>query len=273
MVKSIHSMFSLEGKVALITGASRGIGEEIAGVYLRAGARVAICSRKPEGVKDAAERIRLLGMFPERGESPDPNKEQNVLGIVANVLLPEDRKKLVKAVMDWAGRIDILVNNAGANPSHTPLADLTEDAWDKVFDVNLKASLYLSQLVYHAWMKTHGGAIINIASIGGFLATTGINAYNVSKAGLMHLTRCLAREWGHDGVRVNAIAPGLIRTKFSQVIWDGPEGLKMIERQPIPRFGEVEDIDGAALLLASPASSFITGHTLVVDGGQLCFSG
>jgi NAD(P)-dependent dehydrogenase (short-subunit alcohol dehydrogenase family) len=255
-------LFSLEGKVALITGASRGIGEEIAGVYLRAGARVAICSRKPEGVKEAAERIRLLG-----------NSGQNVLGLVANVLEPEDRKKMVEAVMDWAGRIDILVNNAGANPIHTPLADLTEEAWDKVFEINLKASLFISQLVYHAWMKNHGGAIINIASIGGFLATTGINAYNVSKAGLMHLTRCLAREWGHDGVRVNAIAPGLIRTRFSQVLWDGPEGRRMIERQPVSRFGEVEDIDGAALLLASAASSFITGHTLVVDGGQLCFSG
>jgi len=269
LFKHVHSMFSLAGKVALVAGASRGIGEEIAGIYARAGAKVAICSRRPEGVKDAVERIKLR--IPDK--SPHLDNQQNVLGITANILLTEDRKQMVEAVMDWAGQIDILVNNAGANPSYAPLSDLTEEAWDKVFAVNLKAPLFLSQLVYHAWMKGHGGSIINIASIGAFLASTGINAYNVSKAGLIHLTRCLAREWGPDGVRVNAIAPGLIKTKFSQAIWDSPAGLAMIERQPIPRFGEVEDINGAALLLASPASSFITGHTLVVDGGQLCFSG
>ncbi|MCL6560516.1 MAG: SDR family oxidoreductase [Firmicutes bacterium] len=267
-------MFSLEGKVALITGASRGIGEEIAGVYSMAGARVAICSRKPEGIKEAAERIRLLGASTEGGVFPNSKNDGNVLGIVADVFVPEDRKKLVEATMDWAGRIDILVNNAGANPSYGPLADLTEEAWNKVFEVNLKASLFLSQLVYHAWMKAHGGVIINIASVGGFIASAGINAYNTAKAGLIHLTRCLAREWGHDGVRVNAIAPGLIRTKFSKAIWEGPEGMGMVEKHPIPRLGEVEDIDGAALLLASSASSFMTGHTLVVDGGQLlCVSG
>lgn len=259
MAKSIHSMFSLEGKVAIITGASRGIGEEIASVYLMAGAKVVICSRKLEGVKEAVERLE---------------NEQNVLGIVANVLVPEDRKRLVEATMDWAGRIDILVNNAGANPSHGPLADLTEQAWDKVFEVNLKASLFLAQLAYHAWMKAHGGVIINVASVGGFLSTPDINAYNVSKAGLIHLTRSMAREWGPDGVRVNAIAPGLIKTKFSKVLWDGPEGQGMVDKHPISRIGEVEDIDGAALLLASSASSFMTGHTLVIDGGQLlCISG
>ncbi|MCL6477318.1 MAG: SDR family oxidoreductase [Peptococcaceae bacterium] len=261
MAESIQAMFSLAGKVALITGASRGIGEEIAGVYLKAGARVAICSRKPEGVKDAVERLKLLG-------------SQDVLGIAADVFLPEDRKKLVEAVMDQYGRIDILVNNAGANPSHGPLADLTEEAWDKVIGVNLKAPLFLSQSVYHAWMKAHGGVIINVASVGGFLATPGINAYNISKAGLIHLTRCLANEWGQDGVRVNAIAPGLIKTKFSRVIWDGPAGPEMVERHPISRIGKVEDIAGAALLLASDASSFMTGHTLIIDGGQLlCVSG
>ncbi|WP_291300509.1 SDR family oxidoreductase [Desulfosporosinus sp. BICA1-9] len=183
--------------------------------------------------------------------------------------MPEDRKKLVEATMDWAGQIDILVNNAGGNPGYGPLADLTEQAWDKVIEVNLKSALFLSQLVYQAWMKTHGGVIINVASVGGFIASTGVNAYNVSKAGLIHLTRSLAREWGADGIRVNALAPGLIRTKFSQVLWEGTKGSEMVESHPIPRVGEVEDIDGAALLLASSASSFMTGHTLVVDGGQL----
>ncbi len=273
MAKSIQSMFSLEGKVALITGASRGIGEEIAKVYALAGAKVAICSRKPEAIQAAAQRIKLdlVETFPAGDVSRDLNN--NILGLVANVFEPEDRRKLVEATMDWAGRIDILVNNAGANPSFGPLADLTEKAWDKVSEVNLKATLFISQLVYHAWMKNHGGVIINIASVGGYIATPGVSAYNVSKAGLIHLTRSLAREWGPDGVRVNAIAPGLIKTKFSQVLWDGPEGQGVIEKHPIPRFGEVEDIDGAALLLAAPASSFMTGHTLVVDGGQLLVTG
>ncbi|HUW64578.1 MAG TPA: SDR family oxidoreductase [Spirochaetia bacterium] len=260
MAESIPAMFSLAGKVALVTGASRGIGEEIAGVYAGAGARVAICGRKPEGVKEAAERLGKDG--------------RQVLGVAANVAVAQDRAKLVQAVLDWAGRIDILVNNAGGNPGHGPLAEVSEQAWDRVFEANVKAPLFLSQLVYQAWMKNHGGVIINMASAGGFVVTAGINAYNISKAALVHLTRCLASEWGHDGVRVNAIAPGLIRTRFSQMLWDGPEGPELVERHPVPRVGEVEDVAGAALLLASAASSFMTGHTLVVDGGQLlCFSG
>ena len=257
MAETIPELFSLAGKVALVTGASRGMGEEIARVYSRAGARVAICGRKPEGVKAAQERIG-----------------DGILGITANASVARDRTKMVAAVMEWAGRIDILVNNAGSNPGPGPLAAVSEQAWDRVFEANLKTPLFLSQLVYHTWMKDHGGVIINMASVGGFVVTTGINAYNVSKAALVHLTRCLASEWGHDRVRVNAIAPGLIRTRFSQFFWDGPEGPEVVARHPVPRIGEVGDVAGAALLLASAASSFMTGHTLVVDGGQmLCFSG
>ena len=135
-------IFSLSGKVALITGASRGIGEEIASVYANARARVTICSRKQENIDEAAEGIKRSG-----GE---------VLGLAANASIAKDREKLVKAAMDWACKIDILVNNAGANPIYGPLANLSESSWDKVFEVNLKAMFFLSQMVYHAWMKDHG---------------------------------------------------------------------------------------------------------------------
>lgn len=252
--ESVFSMFSLKGKAALVTGASRGIGEEIAAVYAKAGARVVICSRKEKEIKEAAERIRSGG-----GE---------VLGVAANVSVDEERRRLVKEAMEWAGRIDILVNNAGTNPGYGPLAGITEQAWDKVFAVNVKAPLFLSQLVYHAWMKDNGGAIINVASIGGFKTEKGINVYNVSKAALIHLTRCLAGEWGRCGIRVNALAPGLIKTQFSSALWEKLDE-KTVQSYPVPRIGTPEDIAGAALLLASEASSYITGHILIVDGGQL----
>ena len=254
MNESIFSMFSLKGKVALITGASRGIGEKIAAVYAKAGARVVICSRREKEIKEAAERIRSGG-----GE---------VLAVAANVSVDKERRRLVEKAMEWAGRIDILVNNAGTNPGYGPLADIQEQAWDKVFAVNVKAPLFLSQLVYHAWMKDNGGAIINVASIGGFKTEKGINVYNVSKAALIHLTRCLAGEWGRCGIRVNALAPGLIKTQFSSALWERLDEEK-VQSYPVPRIGTTDDVAGAALLLASEASSYITGHILIVDGGQL----
>jgi NAD(P)-dependent dehydrogenase (short-subunit alcohol dehydrogenase family) len=255
MEKTVESMFSLKGKVAIITGASRGIGEEIAKVYSRAGARLVLCSRKQEGIEKAAESIRKQG--------------GDVLSLTANVSVSEDREKIVKSALDWGSRVDILVNNAGANPTFGGLEDLTESAFDKVLAVNLKATLFLSQLAYNMWMKDHGGVILNVSSIGGFECTTGINAYNVIKASLNHLTRCLASEWGRHGVRVNALAPGVIKTQFSRALWENPAICAMIQNNPVPRFGEVEDMAGAALLLASDASSYITGHILVADGGTL----
>jgi len=255
MKKEIHSMLSLKGKVAIVTGASRGIGKEIADTYSNAGAQVVICSRKRISIEEAAKNASKSG--------------GQVLPVVANVSISSDRKRLVETAMNWAGQVDILVNNAGANPSFGALADLTEEAWDRVFEVNLKASFFLCQLVYNAWMKDHGGVIVNIASAGGLQAVTGINAYNVAKSGLMHLTRALASEWGRNGIRVNSIAPGLIKTRMSKAIWDSPFGESVVKHHPIARLGKVGDISGAALLLASEASSFITGQSIVVDGGQL----
>jgi NAD(P)-dependent dehydrogenase (short-subunit alcohol dehydrogenase family) len=255
MTKEIHSGFSLKGKVAIITGASRGIGEEIARVYSKAGARLVICSRKLEGIEKAADAIMKEG-----GE---------VLPVAANVSVGEDREKLIKAALEWGSRLDILVNNAGANPKYGGLEYLSEAEFDKVLNVNLKSTLFLSQLAYKMWMKENGGVIINVSSVGGYLSTPGINGYNVAKAALNHLTRCLASEWGRKGIRVNAIAPGLIKTDFSKDLWTNPAFQEAIRSQPVPRIGEIEDISGAALFLASDASSFITGHIMIVDGGTL----
>jgi len=253
--KDISSMFSLEDKVALVSGASRGIGFAIANTYAKAGAKVIICSRKQSGIEKAAEKIGAGG--------------GKALAVAANVSIGEQRRELVKKAMEWAGKIDILVNNAGTNPAFGPLADVSEDAWNKVFEVNLNATLFISQAVYHAWMGEHGGVIINISSAGGFHPMMGINAYNVTKAAILHLTRCLASEWGGNGIRVNAIAPGILKTRLSAALWDSPFSNEAAKRYPLGRFGEVEEIIGAALLLASDASSYITGHALVMDGGQL----
>ena len=259
MTNTISDTFSLTGKAALVTGASRGIGECIAQTYARAGAKVVLASRKQEGVDKAASKITESG-----GEA---------LGVAANVSNPEDRENLVARCLEWAGRIDILVNNAGTNPAFGPLVDVSESAWNKIFAVNLAAPLFLSQLVYKAWMAENGGSIINTASTGAYQTSTFIPAYNITKAAMVHLTACLANEWGHKGIRVNAIAPGLIRTELSRALWESPEGVERIKSQPVPRFGEVEDLGGIALLLASDASAYVTGQSFVIDGGMLVKSG
>ena len=251
----IGNLFSLEGKVAVVTGGTRGIGEEIASIYAKAGAKVVICSRNQEAVGKVVEGMRQSG--------------SEVLGMPVNVTLPEDRENLIRTAMDWGERLDILVNNAGANPKFGGLEDLVESEFDKVINVNLKASLFLSQLAYKMWMKEHGGVILNVSSIGGFRCATGINGYNVIKAALNHITRCLASEWGHKGIRVNALAPSLIKTDFSKALWTNPVFEKNIKLQPVPRIGEVDDLTGAALFLASDASAFMTGHVMIVDGGHM----
>jgi len=255
MMDEFEGKFSLRGKVALIAGASRAIGEGIASVYARAGAKIVACSRKPKAIEEAGERIRSRG--------------GKVLAVAANVSSGEDRKKMVQAAMDWAGRIDILVNNAGANPMITSLGGIPESVWDKIFEVNVKAPLILSQLVYQAWMRDHGGTILNVSSVAGFKTSISAPAYNISKGALIHLTQCLAAEWGPCGIRVNALAPGFIKTEFSRRFWESPAWEGFLRSCPLGRIRMVQDIEAAALLLASEASSFITGHILVIDGGEL----
>ncbi|MBW1710218.1 MAG: SDR family oxidoreductase [Deltaproteobacteria bacterium] len=256
MSQDINSMFSLEGKTALVAGASRGIGEEIARIFSLAGAKLVVSSRRPEGIQESAERIKSA----TGGE---------VLAVASNISSADDRKKLVDETLKWAGRIDILVNNAGTNPAWGPLEDVAESAWDKIFEVNLKGPFLLSQLVFHGWMKDHGGSILNTASVGGFSTSTGTNVYNVTKAALIHLTKAMASEWGKNGIRVNALAPGLIKTKLSQALWDRPGSDEAAASWPVSRLGIVEDLAGISLLLVSEAGSFITGQTHIVDGGSI----
>lgn len=253
----IASMFSLEGKTALIAGASRGIGEEIARVYALAGAKLIVSSRRPEGIKEAAENLRR-----------DTGAE--ILAIPANISYPDDRKKLVDESMKWAGRIDILVNNAGTNPASGPLADVEEAAWDKIFEVNLKGPFLVSKLVFQAWMKEHGGCIINTSSIAAYGTGGNIEgAYSITKSALTHLTRILAAEWGKYRIRVNALAPGLIKTRLSQALWDRPGIEESAKSKAVPRLGIAEDLAGAALLLASQAGELINGQDIIVDNGAL----
>ena len=253
----IASMFSLEGKTALIVGASRGIGEEIARVYGLAGAKLVVSSRKPEGINGAAERLRTA-----------TNAE--VYAVPANVSYPDDRKKLVEETLKWAGRIDILINNAGTNPAYGPLADVQESAWDKIFEVNLKGPFLLSQMIFHAWMKENGGCIINTTSIATYGTGGSLEgAYSITKSALTHLTRILASEWGKHRIRVNAIAPGVIKTRLSEALWNRPGMENAGQNMAVPRLGEVEDIAGVALLLASKAGEFINGQDIIIDNGSL----
>jgi len=255
MAKDIAEMFSLKGKTAVIAGASRGIGEEMARIFAVAGAKVVMSSRKEEGIKAAVEKIKADG-----GEAQ---------AVVANISHVKDCEKLVKESLDWAGRIDVLVNNAGTNPTWGPLENVDEGGWDKIFAVNLKGAFFTSQFAYKAWMKEHGGVIIHTASTGAFGTGGGMSVYNITKAAVIHMTRCMASEWKGDGVRVNAIAPGLIKTRLSQALWDRPERQEAAQAGPAGRIGEVEDLAGVSLLLASDAGSYINGQYFIVDGGAM----
>ncbi|MCF8111895.1 MAG: SDR family oxidoreductase [Desulfobacteraceae bacterium] len=251
----IASLFNLDNKVAVIAGGSRGIGLAIAEVYALAGAKIVVSSRKQQGVDEAAEKLRGQGA--------------EVLPVAANVSVDEDRVNLVQQTMDWAGKIDILVNNAGTNPAYGPLQDVAFEAWGKTFKTNLDSAFRLAQLVFHSCMKDNGGAIVNTASVAAFTSTPMLNTYNITKAAMVHMTRALAHEWGPYGIRVNALAPGVIRTQLSRALWESDQGEKFAKGLPLRRLGEVDDIRGAALLLASDAGAYITGEYIVIDGGEL----
>lgn len=246
--------FTLDGKVALVTGSTRGIGRAIALAYAKAGARVVITSRKAEAVDATVSAIVEAG-----GEA---------LGIAAHVGRPDAARALVGDTVAHFGQLDILVNNAATNPVFGPVQDTSSEHVDKILGVNLKAPFELARAAY-PHMKARGeGSIINISSIGGVSPERGLGIYSVSKAALLSLTRVLATEWGTDGIRVNAICPGLIKTDFAEALWGNMKLLNhTLAQQAIPRLGQPDDVVGAALLLASGAGSFITGATLMVDGG------
>ena len=248
------SRFDLSGRVALVTGASRGIGSAIAEALAEHGATVVLSSRKQTDLDAEAERINAR--YPERATA-----------IAAHAGRPEELEKLVDAVMHRFSRIDILVNNAGTNPYFGPVLGAELAAWDKTFEINLRGYFILTKLVYHASMEQHGGAIVNISSIGGLRPGIGLGVYNITKAGVIMLTRQLARELGGK-VRVNAVAPGLVRTRFAEALWGNPEILeRVLAQNPMGRIGVPDEVANAVLFLASDAASYVNGEVLVVDGG------
>jgi len=246
--------FQLNERVAIVTGGSRGLGSAIGEGLAEQGARVVLSSRKQQDLDREADRINQR--FPD-----------SAVAMAAHAGREDDLGALVDQTMERFGRIDILVNNAGTNPYFGPLIDAEVGVWDKTFEVNLRGYFILTKLVYRACMEEHGGAVLNIASTGGLRPSIGLGVYDITKAGVVMLTRQLARELGGK-VRVNCIAPGLFKTRFAEALWSNETILqRVVQSNPFGRIGKPEEIAGAAVFLVSDASSYVNGQVLVVDGG------
>ncbi|MGW2638350.1 SDR family oxidoreductase [Streptomyces sp. NPDC001348] len=239
----------LSGKVALVTGASRGIGHGIAEALVARGDRVCITGRNEGALKEAVEQLGA----------------ERVIGVAGKAHDLAHQAEAVERTMEAFGRVDFLVNNAGTNPVFGPIADLDLDVARKVFETNVISALGFAQKTWHAWQKDNGGAIVNIASVAGLAPSPFIGAYGVSKAAMINLTQQLAHEFAPK-VRVNAIAPAVVKTKFAQALYEGREE-EAAAAYPLARLGVPSDIGGAAAFLTSAQSDWITGQTLVVDGG------
>ncbi len=256
----IKTLFDLSGKVAVVTGSTKGIGKAIAEAFAQAGARVVISSRKQDKCDAVAAAINDAGGA--------------AIAVPCNISHKQQLQALVDATLEKWGRIDVLVCNAAVNPYFGPLADIPEDAYDKIMDTNVKSNLWLCNMVIPQMAGRKDGAVIIISSIGGLKGNEGVGAYGISKAAEMQLARNLAVEWGPANIRVNCIAPGLVRTDFARALWEDPKAsAQAVASYPLGRLGEPGDIAGAALFLAAPSGSFVTGHTLVVDGGNTIASG
>ena len=254
MQKDLRSLFQLDGKVALVTGASKGIGEAMARGLAEFGAKVVVSSRKQDAVDAVAEAFKAAGL--------------EATGIAANVGNLDDVGALVDKTVESYGGIDIIINNAAANPVFGPLQDTDERAFDKIIDVNLKGPFELCKKAYPIMKQRGGGSIIHISSIGGLTPEDGIGIYSVSKAAIINLTRAMAQDWGADNIRVNAICPGLIKTRFSEALWNNESSFdRFVKRIPLGRIGEPDDLAGLAVYLSSDASAYCTGGIYMADGG------
>lgn len=251
----MDNVFDITGKVAIITGASRGIGQSLAEHFAAAGAKVVISSRKQEGLDEVAAPIR------ERG------------GEITTIVAHNGDKAALQALVDQTvatyGGVDILINNAATNPHFGPTLDAEDSMWQKTIEVNLMGNVWLTQACVKVMRERGGGKVINVASVAGIRPGAFQGIYSITKASIISLTRTLGAELAGDNIQVNAIAPGLIKTKFAQAIW-GNESLysEVIKRVPAMRLGEPDELAGIALYLASPASSFTTGQVFVIDGGM-----
>ncbi len=246
--------FDLTNKVAIVTGASKGIGEAIAQGLAEFGAQVVVSSRKQEAVEQVAEKIKQQG--------------GDAFAVAAHVGEMEQLKELAAKTVEHYGGVDILVNNAATNPVFGPSMMVDERAFDKVMSVNVKGPFELSKAVQPVMRERGGGSIINISSIGGISPEPTLGIYSVSKAALISLTKVFAKEWGSCGIRANVICPGLVKTKFSQALWQNEQVVKMaMQHTPIPRIATPEEMVGLAVFLASDAASYCTGGIYTADGG------
>ena len=252
----IKKLFDLTGKVAIVTGASKGIGEAMARGMAEFGASVVISSRKQEAVEEVAAAFQKDNL--------------DAIGIACHVADADQRQNLVEKTIEKYGRVDILINNAGTNPYFGPIEAMPMPAYQKTMDINLNAPLELSKLTYPYMKKQGGGSVIHISSIEGLHATAGFAAYNLSKAGLVMLAQNQAAEWGKDNIRVNVICPGLVKTKLSAALWSDENNLNKFKQNiPLGRMAMPDEMAGLAVFLASDASTYMTGSVLVNDGGIL----
>lgn len=248
------SLFSLENKVVLITGSTKGIGKAIAFRMAEQGAKVVISSRNQDACDEVAAEIKAAG--------------NEAIAIACNINHKEQLQDLVAKTEAQLGTVDVLVCNAALNPYFGKSQDIPDEAFDKVMHANIGSVHRLCQLAIPGMAESGGGAVIIVSSIGGLKGTDALGAYAISKAADMQIARNLAVEWGPKNIRVNCIAPGLIRTDFARALWDNPEIYEAtVSKYPLRRIGEPDEIAGAAVFLASDAGSFTTGQTIVIDGG------
>ena len=254
------SMFDLTGKVALITGSSRGIGRAIAVAMAEHGAKVVVSSRKQDACETVADEIKATG-----GEA---------MVVPCNVSHRDQLQNLVDTTLSAWGRIDCLVCNAAVNPYYGPLAEIPESAYDKIMDTNVKSNLWLCNMVLPQMAEREDGTVIIVSSVAAFIGSRSLGAYGLSKAADVALARNLAVEWGRKNIRANTLNPAIIRTDFARALWENPQIYEAATRSyALGRIGEPEEVAGAAVFLASKAGSFITGQTIIIDGGFTIWGG